>query len=390
VTPIEVREAARSPTFDRLGLLVAAVATAGLVLGPFATLKPNRILDGASVSLFAALPAPVAATIAALGLVAAAVAAFRTPAPLRLGAGLTAALVLLVSLGAAPAYLVARGDMLARVGPGWGFWLAFLAFALAASDALVRLRLRPLMRVAALVIILVGAGVVVASGALDDLSLMKEYAPRAQAFWSEARTHLLLSFGTVAAALAFGVPLALACHFSPRFEEPALGVLTAIQTIPSIALFALLIAPLGWLAAKLPGASAIGISGVGTAPAFVALTLYALLPVVAGVASALESTPRDAVEAARASGMTERQALFLVKAPLAAPRLLASLRVTLVQTIGLATVAALIGAGGFGTFVFQGMGQTAIDLVLLGAIPTVALAFAASVALDAAAEAAAR
>ncbi|MFC7051482.1 ABC transporter permease [Hansschlegelia quercus] len=390
MTAIEASAAAGSSTFDRLGLLAAGVAISGLALGPFATLKPNRILDGAPVSLFAALSPPVAAAVMLLAAAAAIVVALRTPALLRLLAGLAVAAALLIALGTAPSHLVARDDMLARIGPGWGFWLAFLAFALVASDAIVRLRLRPLMRVAALALVLAGAGALFASGALDDLSLLKEYAPRAQAFWSEARTHLLLSFGSVAAALTLGVPLGLACHFSPRFEGPALGFLTAIQTIPSIALFALLIAPLGWLAANLPSASAVGISGVGIAPAFVALTLYALLPVVAGVASALASTPRDAVEAARASGMTERQALLLVKAPLAAPRLLASLRVTLVQTIGLATVAALIGAGGFGTFVFQGMGQTAIDLVLLGAVPTVALAFAASVALDAAAEAAAR
>jgi osmoprotectant transport system permease protein len=390
MTAIEAAAAARAPSFDRLGLLVAGLAVAGLALGPFATLRPNRILDGAAVPLFAALPTPLATALALLSAAGAIVATLRSPAPLRLAAGLIPAAVLLVMLGTAAGHLVASGDALARVGPGWGFWLAFLAFALTASDALVRLRLRPLMRVASLALVLAGAGMLVASGSLDGLSLMKEYAPRAQAFWSEARTHLLLSFGSVAAALALGVPLGLACHFSRRLEGPALGVLTAIQTIPSIALFALLIAPLGWLAANLPGASAAGISGVGTAPAFVALTLYALLPVVAGVASALASTPRDAVEAARASGMTEAQTLFLVEAPLAAPRLLAALRITLVQTIGLATVAALIGAGGLGTFVFQGMGQTAIDLVLLGAIPTVALALAASVVFEAAAEAAAR
>src|SRR5690606_15505581 len=96
--------------------------------------------------------------------------------------------------------------------------------------------------------------------------------------------------------------------------------------------------------------------------------------------------PRDANDAAKGMGMTDMQRLFGVELPLAFPVLLTCIRVVLVQNIGLATIAALIGGGGFGVFVFQGIGQTAMDLVLLGAVPTVALAFAAAVVLDAAVE----
>jgi osmoprotectant transport system permease protein len=88
-------------------------------------------------------------------------------------------------------------------------------------------------------------------------------------------------------------------------------------------------------------------------------------------------------EAAAGMGMTERQRLFGIKLPLAFPVILTGIRIVLVQNIGLATIAALIGGGGFGVFVFQGVGQTAMDLVLLGALPTVALALAAAVLLDA-------
>ena len=144
--------------------------------------------------------------------------------------------------------------------------------------------------------------------------------------------------------------------------------------------------PLAWVAATLPGAAAIGIAGIGVAPAVVALFLYSLLPVVANTVAGLDGVPADAEEAARGMGMTRRQRLLQVELPLAFPVILTGIRIVLVQNIGLATVAALIGGGGFGVFVFQGVGQTAMDLVLLGAVPTVALAFAAGAILDAVVE----
>jgi len=159
-----------------------------------------------------------------------------------------------------------------------------------------------------------------------------------------------------------------------------------VQTIPSIALFGLLIAPLAWIAANVPGAAALGIAGIGIAPAMIALFLYSLLPVVANTVVGLDGVPEAANEAARGMGMTDRQRLFSVELPLAFPVILTAIRIVLVQNIGLATVAALIGGGGFGVFVFQGVGQQAMDLVLLGAVPTVALAFAAGIVLDAAVE----
>jgi osmoprotectant transport system permease protein len=97
----------------------------------------------------------------------------------------------------------------------------------------------------------------------------------------------------------------------------------------------------------------------------------------------LGQVPAAGVDAARGMGLSARQRLTQIELPLALPVILTGIRIVLVQNLGLATVAALIGGGGFGTFVFQGIGQTAIDLVLLGAIPTVALAFMAAVILDA-------
>ena len=141
-------------------------------------------------------------------------------------------------------------------------------------------------------------------------------------------------------------------------------------------------APLGALAAALPALAAIGVRGIGTAPAVIALFLYSLLPIVANTVVGLARVAPATVDAAHGMGLTAWQTLRQVELPLALPTILTGVRIVLVQNIGLVTIAALIGAGGFGAFVFQGIGQTAIDLVLLGAIPTVALAFSASVVLD--------
>jgi osmoprotectant transport system permease protein len=212
---------------------------------------------------------------------------------------------------------------------------------------------------------------------------MKEYANRAESFWREARQHLWLAFGSMLAACLVGLPLGLASHRVPALRAAILQGLSIVQTIPSIALFGILIAPLGFLAANVPLAAALGIRGIGAAPAFIALFLYSLLPVVANTMAGLSQVPADVTEAARGMGLSRRQRLVQIELPLALPVILAGIRIVLVQNLGLATIAALIGGGGFGTFVFQGIGQTAIDLVLLGAIPTVALSFAAAIILDA-------
>ena len=131
-------------------------------------------------------------------------------------------------------------------------------------------------------------------------------------------------------------------------------------------LFGLLIAPLAGLARYFPTLGELGVSGTGVAPALIALTLYALLPLVRGVVTGLQQVPQDALESATAMGMSAGQRFRQVQLPLAMPVLLRSLRVVSVQTVGMAVVAALIGAGGFGALVFQGLLSSALDLVLLG------------------------
>ncbi|MBV8046877.1 MAG: ABC transporter permease, partial [Paludibacterium sp.] len=158
-----------------------------------------------------------------------------------------------------------------------------------------------------------------------------------------------------------------------RVQGALFAVLNLIQTLPSIALFGLLVAPLAWLGEHVPG---LGIAGIGMAPGILALTLYSLLPMTRGTLAGLQQVPAAAVDAARGMGMGSWQILWQVELPLALPVFLTGLRITAVQAVGLAEVAALIGAGGFGAIMFQGLLGSAIDLVLLGVIPVVALAIA--------------
>src|SRR6185312_13550058 len=143
-----------------------------------------------------------------------------------------------------------------------------------------------------------------------------------------------------------------------------------------------LIVPLSALASAVPALGALGVGGVGPAPAIIALILYALLPVARNTLAGIAAVPPAAIEAARGMGMTRRQVFWQIEMPLALPVLLAGLRIVTVQTIGLAVVAALIGAGGLGIFVWEGLGQYAVDLVLLGALPAIFLALAADFVLQ--------
>jgi osmoprotectant transport system permease protein len=368
---------------DRLGALLSLVGAAGLLLLPFVDFKANRILPGDPRDLAQVLPLWAAlgcqATLAAV----AAVALLVGKPPLRLAAALAGIVVVAAALAGAANALTPPHNLIVRVAPGAGFWLLLVTLGLFATDAITRMRPGPGVRVLLLALFLAVTILTLAHGTFDNVSVLREYAVDASAFSLAARQHILLSLGSLAAAVVVALPVGIFCHRVPRLRPGVLSALNIIQTIPSIALFGILMAPLGALAAHVPLAAAIGIRGIGAAPAVLALFLYSLLPIVANTVAGLKRVSPSTVEAALGMGMTRWQTLMGVELVLALPVILTGIRIVLVQNIGLVTVAALIGGGGFGTFVFGGIGQAATDLVLLGAIPTVVLAFSAAVLLDA-------
>jgi osmoprotectant transport system permease protein len=368
---------------DPLGVLLSGVGALALALLPFVVFKANRIVQGEPRGLFEVLPHWQALGSVGVLLICALIAvAVRRPR-YRLAAALVALVVLSLGAAAAGNALTPPGNHVVRVSPGASFWVLLVCLGLMATDAITRMRPRPAVRVLALAVFFVVAGAALAHGTFDHLSVMREYAVNAARFARESRQHVWLALGSLLAAVIIGLPLGILCHRVRRVRAGILGALNLIQTIPAIALFGILMAPLGALAVAFPWLGTLGIRGIGAAPAVVALFLYSLLPIVANTVAGLARVSRAAVEAARGMGMTPSQVLTRVELALATPVILTGIRVVLVQNIGMVTIAALIGGGGLGTFVFQGIGQTAIDLVLLGAIPIVVLAFSAAVLLDA-------
>jgi osmoprotectant transport system permease protein len=299
-------------------------------------------------------------------------------------AGLAGALFLLVlgAAGNAAASLAAGAPPLARISLGAAFWVMLGAIALALVDALQRIGAGPGGRLAVIAGLAGALALMAHAGQFDALSLAREYRTRHDLFAAALVRHIVLVAAAVGPAVLIGVPLGIAATRRPRVQGPLFACLNLLQTIPSIALFGLLLVPLSALAAALPALAALGIGGIGPAPAVIALILYGLLPIVRNTLAGIVGVDPAVIDAGAGMGMTGRQLFWRVELPLALPLFFAGLRIVTVQAVGLAVVAALIGAGGLGTFVFEGLGQYAADLVLLGALPAIMLALAADFLLQ--------
>ena len=367
--------------------MLLVLACVGLAAGlglAFLTHAPNRLITGRAI--------PLSAVVGGTGLVALlpGIALLAGPfLPQRRGTHYfvaAAAAVFLVALpwlaGAQAAALAEVSPRAARTSLGGGFWGLFICAALALVDAEHRLRLRPGGRFLAGAAVVGAILLLAASGALDQLGIMREYAARRGVFADAVIRHIAIVLGALLPTVLIGAPLGVLAQRRPTLRAGLFPALNLVQTIPSIALFGLLIAPLSALAGFSPGLAALGVAGVGVTPAIIALVLYSLLPIVRNTTEGLDAVSAAAVEAARGIGMTRRQIFFYVEMPLALPVFLSGLRIATVQAVGLVAVAALIGAGGLGAIMFQGLFADALDLVLLGAVPIILLALAADALLN--------
>ena len=180
--------------------------------------------------------------------------------------------------------------------------------------------------------------------------------------------HLWLTGAAMLFATGIAVPVGIWLTRSPKWARPVMGVANILQTVPSLAMFGFLL-PLPWLGER------------AARIAIVALTAYALLPILRNTFAGIQGIDRSVIEVATALGLTDWQLLYKVELPLAASFILAGLRTATVTCVGIATIAAAVGAGGLGELIFRGVASVDNRLVLAGAIPAALLALAADGAL---------
>lgn len=410
-----------------VALLAAGLGLLALRL-PWLELKPSRIAVGEAVGVWG-WPGSWGWVLLAIWVLIAFVRGR--------GQGLLLGMALLVwglLVGQGTAYLLSNQPESARVSAAGGLWLTLLALYVGYFAAYREGRGWGLLSAPLVLAVLIGLGV------FDRLGPVLEFQSWREQFATELWRHLSLSGSAVTLAIGVGVPLGVLAAGGPRFGW-VLGVMGFLQTIPSLALFGLLLPllaqvsqslrleaalallvvggfafrllwavsgwlavvlmlPLGLLALVMMGAwlnsllgpdplqivlqaplQASGIRGIGAAPAVLALTLYALLPVVLNVYTGLRGVPEAVKDAGRGMGMSPAQLFWRVELPLALPLVLEGIRGAASLTIGITTVAALIGAGGLGFFILRGVEGGAPDMVLLGAIPIIGLALLADSAL---------
>lgn len=193
------------------------------------------------------------------------------------------------------------------------------------------------------------------------MSVLEFYQRHTGELWLLLRQHVGLVVISSAVALALGLPLGILVARRPAWRKPVLGLTSIVQTVPSLALFGLLIP----------------VFGIGAWTAITALVLYALLPIVRNTYAGITGVDPAIREAGRGMGMSDGELLRLVELPLAAGVILAGVRVAVVVSVGVATIAAAIGAGGLGVYIFRGVATVDDTLILAGAMPAALLALLA-------------
>jgi osmoprotectant transport system permease protein len=345
-------------------ILAAVFFAAGLVF-PLYVIRKNRIVDGISFNFFQLGLTP--ASVLLFCLCAITVTCIILPHKtvrnivVQLGPpiGFSALFLLFDELNYRYAALL---GVPGRIGIGIALicmFLGLLALAYAEPLSVQKRAIQILIPVAVAIILAV-------SGGYTQLGIVKEFRNQESRFIVETINHLRLSGEAVFAGIVFGIPLGSIAYRRPSLKQGIFTVLNITQTIPALALFGLMIIPLSSLSHALPFLRDIGVRGIGDTPAVIALWLYALLPIARNTYVGYEQIPRSAIDAARGMGLKPAEIRNKIEFPLASPIILNGIRVASIQTIGNATLAKLVGGSGLGVFVFEGLGQASVDMVLLG------------------------
>lgn len=219
------------------------------------------------------------------------------------------------------------------------------------------------------------------TGRLDNISIYIEMSRNWSSIWYELGRHLKLSLLSVLMGLIMSIGLGIWAYRRKNFENIIFKIINFAQVVPTLSLLALFMIPLTYLSNHFQWVKALGISGIGFAPAFIVLVLYSLLPITSNILTSLKSTQPEIMESARGMGMTESQVLWKVQFPLSIKPMFAGFRLATLQAIGNCILAGLIGGGGLGSLIFLGLAQSAPDMVLGASFMVVAVAAIADLIL---------
>jgi len=352
-------------------LIFAAAGLASTLLLDFAQAKPNRILSGVGLGAFEFLGIyggilVIAFAVIIVSSVQSDVKRRHLISGMAASAGIAA---LLLSVGPMASKALPPGTS-PRISIAPGVYVTLLCLYIILGTSMRRLKGHRYLKYAFVMVAAAAAVFAVASGSLSDLSIMKEYQVKRSQFAGNLKTHLFLSFGSTLAAAVIAMPFGYLAYKKPGLEGKIMTPMAFFETIPSLSLFGILMVPLGYLG-SIGIFKAMGVSGIGWAPAFIALTLYGLLPIARNTLAGFKNVDTGVVEAAEGMGMGKGGVLWKIELPLAFPVIFAGIRVALVQAIGGAVLAGLVGGGGLGSFVFLGLAEASSDLVLLGVMPIV-------------------
>jgi osmoprotectant transport system permease protein len=360
---------------DKPNLTASLIMISGMLLPFFFSEKPNRIVSPTPLSL-----KEISGQYFFLLFIPAALIAFKPVSGRKRiyinilkTAGVSFCLYFTLYYAGETALNIIKNNQISRTGPSTGFWIfcaGIYFFYINISSRAQKLSPRLIYTF----ILILPFFCFLYSGVFQSFSIAREFDANSSRFYAETINHLLISYGSVSGAVLFGVPAGYFSFKNKSSGKKIFYVLSIIQTIPGIALFGILMVPLAFLAKYFPFAEAAGISGTGTAPAVCALFLYSLLPIVKNTYEAFEDIDFSVTEAGRGMGMKNHEILLKIELPMSIPVILNGIRTSLVQSVGNTAVAALIGAGGLGVFIFQGLGQAATDLILLGAVPVIIIA----------------
>lgn len=449
-----------SARVNPIALLAALVGMLALGNVPFLQpqwflFKANRLVEG--ISYDASLVGSNAESMLLLWCVLLVIALLPLPARPWLLAAVAAVVLALTfftlqtGVEILTADLQGRALRSSRISLRGAVWLNLLAVYIAIFAAFHESRASSWQKMLLAVPSLLVTVIFIANGSMAGLGLSRELSSQTANVNLELVRHMALTLTSVLLAALIGIPAAIGAARQPWLERTVLPSAAILQTLPSLALFGLMLAPLATLGNRLQGwqallfilASAllcyvlwwkakaspyrvaaialllpaavllvillaiflnaafvalgtgdfasitpfanfleqplnhVGVRGIGSAPALIALTLYALLPIVRNTYTGIKEVPRAAIEAGKGMGMHTRQILRQIELPLALPLIIEGLRASLVLTIGIATVSFLIGAGGLGVFIQRGIDQVVPDLILLGVIPIIVLALVA-------------